>query len=283
MRTIDSCGIRAGVGRARVLPRHRLRRVIGPITLVVFVCGQCASAIATPTTVTLHLKVVPIPVNPAKPDGPSYPDTGNVLGKGAAVEGDVRIHGDEYGGFPPPLTGVSVFAPAGLKLHSQGFPVCPQPVLESHEVAKCPKRSSLTSVGSVSGVVSFGETRVHETLTLQAFFAAGGRIAFYAEGTSPASIEILETGSITNAGGIFGPEFSTAVPLVLTVPEAPYAVVESVHLEIGAAYKQGSRLIPYLTLPRHCAKGGLPVRMKLSFLTGGPVQIDTRLPCPSKR
>jgi hypothetical protein len=282
LRTIDSRGVRAG-GRAGVLPRHRLGRVIGPLALVVFAFGQCASAMATPTTATLHLKVVPIPVNPAKPNGPSYPDTGNVLGEGAAVEGDVQIHGDEYGGFPPPLTGVSVFAPAGLKLHPQGFPICPQTVLESHEVAKCPEGSSLTSVGSVSGVVSFGDTRVHETLTLQAFFAAAGRIAFYAEGTSPTVIEVLETGSITNAGGAFGTEFSTAVPLVSTVPEAPYAVVESVHLEVGAAHKQGSRLIPYATLPRHCAKGGLPVRLELRFLTGAPVQIETKLPCPASR
>ena len=195
MRTIGSCVIRAGAERARALPRHRLRRVIGPITLVVFVFGQCASAMATSTKVTLHLKVVPIPVNPAKPKGPSYADTGNVLEKGAAVEGDVQIHGGEYG-FLSPLAGVSVFAPAGLKLHSQGFPVC---------------------------------------------------------------------------------------SLVSTVPEEPYAVVESAHLEVGAAYEQGSRLIPYVTLPRHCAKGGLPVRVKLSFLIGGPVQIDTRLPCPTKR
>jgi hypothetical protein len=257
---------------------------IWPTVLVALGLGQCASATAAPTTATLRLKVRPIPVNPAKPKGPSYPDTGNFLGKGAAVEGDVQIHGDEYGGFPPPLTGFSVFAPAGVKLHPQGFPVCPKPVLESHEVANCPKRSALTSIGSVSGVVSFGTTRVHETLSLQAFFAAGGRIAFYAEGTSPALVEVLETGSISNAGGgIFGPEFTTAVPLVSTVPEAPYAVVESAHLILGAAYKKGSRLISYLTLPERCAKGGLPVRLELRFMIGAPVQIDTRLPCPARR
>jgi hypothetical protein len=188
MRTIDSCRAGARAACARLVPRGRSRRVIGPMTLIVLVLafGLCAHALATPTTVSLHVKVVPIPVNPLKPGGPSYPGTGDILGKGASVEGDVQIHGDEYGGFPPPLTGVSVFAPPGLTLHPQGFPACPQPVLESHEVAKCPKHSSLTSVGSVSGVVSFGGTRVHEALTVQAFSATGGRIAFYAEGVSPA-------------------------------------------------------------------------------------------------
>lgn len=257
--------------------------VLGPLALVFVAFGQCANATATPTTATLRVKIVPIPINPQNPKGPSYPHTGNVLGEGAAFEGNLQIEGDEYGGFPPPLTGVQVFAPAGLKLHSQGFRVCPQAILESHEVAKCPKRSSLTSVGSVSGVVSFGATRVHETLTLQAFFAAGGKVAFFAEGRSPASVEVLETGSIINGGGIFGPEFTTAVPLVSTVPGAPYAVVESAHLEVGAAYKKGSRLIPYLRLPTHCAKSGMPARLRLDFLIGAPVQIDLKLPCPARR
>lgn len=283
LRTIGSLA-RVVAGRAWVLGRNRPGQVaVGPLALVLCVFAACASATATPTTATLRVKIVPIPINPEKPNGPSYPHTGNVLGEGAAFEGDLQIKGDEYGGFPPPLTGVQVFAPAGLTLHSQGFEICPQAILESHEVAKCPKRSSLTSVGSVSGVVSFGATRVHETLTLQAFFAAGGRVAFFAEGTSPASIEVLETGSIINAGGIFGPEFSTAVPLVSTVPEAPYAVVESVHLQVGAAYKKGSRLVPYLRLPSRCAKSGMPARVKLSFLMGAPVQIDLKLPCPAKR
>src|SRR5580693_105298 len=169
-RHISSCGIRARAGSLRVLSSHWIRTIVGSTALLAVVFGQCAGAMATSTTATLRVKVLPIPVDPAKPNGPSYPDTGDVLGEGAAFEGEVQIHGDEYGGFPPPVTGVSVLAPAGIELHPQGFAVCQQAVLESHEIAKCPKHSSLTSVGSVSGVVSFGGTRVHETLTLQAFF-----------------------------------------------------------------------------------------------------------------
>ena len=241
-----------------------------------------AEAAATPTTATLRVKVIPIPVNPRLPHGPSYPGTGNILGAGAAFDGELRIQGTEYGGFPPPLTGVTIFTPAGAKLHPQGFATCPEAILESHEVARCPQRSDFSSNGSAQGVVSFGSTRVHEKLTLQAFFAPNGRIAAYAEGTSPALIEILATADITTAAPAFGQKFSAVVPLVETVPEAPYAVVESVQMTVGPAYKQGKRVVPYITLPRKCPKGGFPARTELSFLIGPPVVIDTRLPCPKR-
>ncbi len=244
--------------------------------------GLPALAVATPTTATITLKGVPIPVNPSAAHSPVYPGTGNILGAGTAVEGELKISGTEYGGFPPPLTHVTFLAPAGAKLHPQGFVTCPDATLESHEVSGCPKQSIASPLGSVSGVVSFGGTRVHETLTLQVFFAAGGDLAFYAEGRSPTVIEIVGKGSFTNAGGIFGPEFNAVVPLVETVPEAPYGIVESGRLKIGAAFKQGKQLIPYISLPKKCPKGGFPVRVELKFLTEEQVTINTTMPCPKK-
>lgn len=272
---------REGTSVCRIAQRSLKRATVWPAVLALLLAGGGASANAAPTTASLRAKIVPIPVNPSAARGQTYAGTGNISGAGAAVEGDVEIQGDEYGGFPPPVTGFSLWAPAGVKLHPQGFPICAQAILESHEVANCPKRSELASDGSVSGVVSFGGTRVHETLTLQAFFAAGGRIAYYAEGTSPALIEVLGSGTFSYPGGGFGPEFSASVPLVATVPEAPYAVVQSIHVRVGAAYRQGSHLISYITLPRHCTRPGMPVRCEITFLSGPPVQIDTKLPCPA--
>jgi hypothetical protein len=75
------------------------------------------------------VKGVPIPVNPAVANGRTYPGTGNILGAGTAVEAEYRITGTEYGGFPPPLTGVTFLAPAGAKLHPQGFATCPSAIL----------------------------------------------------------------------------------------------------------------------------------------------------------
>lgn len=240
------------------------------------------AAQATPTAVTLKLRGVPIHVDPTRANGPTYPGTGNTLGAGTAVEGEFRVSGTEYGGFPPPLTGVTFFAPAGVKLHPQGFATCSTAILESHEVAHCPKKSAASSVGSVTGVVSFGETRVHENLTLQVFFAPNSEIAFYAEGRSPTVVEVMGKAGFTYPGGRFGPKFTATVPLVETVPGAPYGVVETAKLTVGAAFMQKGKLVSYITLPRTCPKGGFPVRAELRFLIGEPVTVNTKMPCPSK-
>ncbi len=244
--------------------------------------GLPVAAGATPTAFTLKLRGVPIAVNPEVVNGPTYPGTGNILGAGTDVEAEVKISGSEYGGFPPPVTGFTFLAPVGVKLHPQGFTACSEAILESHEVAHCPKKSFISSIGSVAGVVSFGGTRVHEALTLQAFFAPGGEFAFYAEGRSPTVIEVLGKASITTGGGGFGPKLSANVPLVETVPGAPYGVVEAGKITVGAAFVQAGKLISYITLPKKCPRGGFPVHAELRFLIGEPVTVDTKMPCPTK-
>ncbi|MGA7705131.1 MAG: hypothetical protein WB998_09580 [Solirubrobacteraceae bacterium] len=237
---------------------------------------------ATPTAVTLKVRGAPIQIDPTKPNGPTYPGTDNTLGGPTAAEGEIKISGTEYGGFPPPLIGLTFHVPAGVKLHPQGFATCSTTTLESHEVAHCPKGSAVSSMGSVTGVVSFGATRVHESLTLQAFFAPGGEFAFYAEGRTPAVIEVLGKAVVTYPGGEFGPQITASVPLVETVPEAPYGVVETAKLTIGAAFMRKGKLVSYITLPKKCPKGGFPERAELRFLVGEPVTVDTKMPCPSK-
>lgn len=248
--------------------------------LAVATLGLPAAAGAAPT-VTLRVKAVPIPVNPNSNGGPTYPGTGNILGAGAALETEYKISGTEYGGFPLPLIGVTFLTPPGTKLHPQGFTPCPTPVLEAHEVQKCPKKSSAGPVGLASGVVAFGGTRVHETLTVQPFFSSGGNLAFFAEGKTPASIEILTNGSFKPGPG-GGPEFKGAIPLVETVPGAPYASVEVIKVKVGAAYKKGKKLTSYGTVPTKCPKGGFPIKSVLTFLGGVEVPVSVKAPCPKK-
>jgi hypothetical protein len=260
--------------------RTRTHRIFKSLALFgLLALGLPFTAGATPT-VTLKLRSVPIAVNPEVVNGPTYPGTGDTLGAGTAVEGEAKISGSEYGGFPPPVTGITFLAPAGVKLHPQGFTACPEAILESHEVAHCPKKSFASSIGSVSGVVSFGATRVHEALTLQGFFAPNGELAFYAEGTSPAEIEVIGKVSVTPGEDGFGPKFSANVPLVETVPEAPYGVVEAAKITVGAAFMQKGKLISYISLPKQCPRNGFPVRCVLKFLIGEPVVVDTKMPCP---
>ncbi|HWX88069.1 MAG TPA: hypothetical protein VNX67_07840 [Solirubrobacteraceae bacterium] len=248
--------------------------------LAVATLGLPAAAGAAPS-VTLKVKAVPVPKNPSSSSGPTYPHTGNFFGAGTDVEAEFNISGTEYGGFPSPLVGVTFYTPPGSKLRTAGFTTCSAGVLQSHEVQKCPKKSVAGPKGEARGVVSFGSTRVHETLTVQPFFESGGNLAFYAEGTSPAQIELLSSGKFTSASGS-GPVLATEVPLVETVPGAPYGSVEFIKVKVGAAFMQGKKLVSYGTLPKKCPKGGFPVKAELKFFSGETVTVTAKPPCPKK-
>jgi hypothetical protein len=267
---------RPGSGRPRSLSLALLS-----LCLCLAALGVPAAASAAPA-VTVKAKIVPIPIDPSSPHSPTYPGTGDILGAGAALEATLSISGTEYGGYPSPITEVVVDLPGGTKLHQSGFAACPTAILESHEVAHCPKKSFAGPVGEVLGVVSFGNTRVQEKATIQAFFAPGNKLAFYTEGNEPASLEILTIGSFSTAPAPFGPRFTVPVPLVSTVPEAPYASVLSIKGKIGAAYKQGKKLISYGTVPKTCPKGGFTGRVELTFLSGEKVTVNPTVPCPKR-
>lgn len=250
--------------------------------LAVVASWVVAGPAAARPVVTVKAKIVPIPIDPGSAHSPTYPGTGNILGAGAALEATLTISGNEYGGFPSPVINVVVELPAGVKLHPQGFATCPTPILESHEVQKCPKRSAAGPQGEVLGVVSFGGTRVTEKATIQSFFAPGGKLAFYTEGTSPAELEVLATGSFSTAPPPFGPKLTVPVPLVETVPGAPYASVLSIKGRVGAAFKHGKKLISYGTVPKKCPKGGFKGKVEITFLGGETVTVEPTVPCPKR-
>jgi len=196
------------------------------------------------------------------------------------VEGTVS--GTEYGGFPPPLTGLKYFAPAGAKLHPQGFATCAPTVIEESGPAPCPKTSVAGPKGSFSGVVSFGTERVHETLSVQPFFSTEGGLEFFADGTSPVSIELLSKGKIVNSSPPFGPTVIAEVPLVETVPGALDGSAEAINVTVGAAYKKGKKTTYYITVPKKCPKGGFPLKAEMSFLGGATAEASYKAPCPKK-
>jgi hypothetical protein len=265
-------------GRARRRTRYATLIVA---CLAIGAIGVPTAADAAPR-VSVKAKVLPIPINPGSTKSKNYPKTGNILGAGASVETLFTISGTEYGGFPSPLTGVVVYLPSGTKLHPQGFATCSSAILESHEVQNCPRKSVASPKGEVLGVVSFGSSRVEEKASVQAFFTSGNKLAFFTEGTSPASLEILSTGSFSTAPKPFGPKLNAIVPLVSTVPGAPFASVQSIRIKVGAAYVKGKKLISYGTVPKRCPKGGFPAKTELKFLSGETSTVSIKVPCPKK-
>jgi len=238
------------------------------------VLGLPAAASAVPV-VTFKAKAVPIP---------GFPHTGNILGAGAAEQVEWTITGHEYGGFAAPLIGVNVVEPPGTKLHSQGFTTCNPNALKNTGPSACPAKSKFTIAGKANGVVSFGNERVEEQTSVQGFFAPGGGLQFYTQGTSPVSLEFISPAHV-NYGST--PSIDTTVPLVETVPGAPDASVETIDVTAGSAYKKGKTTVYYGTVPKKCPKGGFPLKSELMFaglggLAPATVVTNYKAPCPKK-
>jgi hypothetical protein len=237
------------------------------------------TALAVPI-VTITAKIVPIP---------GFPNTGNKLGAGAAVESKVTISGTEYGGFPPPLIGVNVFLPKGTVLHPTGFPTCPVSTLEPTGIGPkgCPKGSRAGPVGRVRGEVAFGTKVVPEEATIESFYAPGGGLEFFTFGHEPTVLEVISTAHYVNASGIYSHELIAEVPLVETVPGAQDASVTSISVKVGSAIKQHGKTIYYGSVPKKCPTGGFPAKAELTFaglggLTQATVTKNIKVPCPPK-
>jgi hypothetical protein len=234
--------------------------------------GLSTTAAAAPTF-TFKTAAVPIP---------GFPGTGNILGAGAVIQAEGTISGTEYGGFPPPVIGAKFYAPAGAKLHPQGFATCAPSVIEDRGPGPCPKQSIAGPKGSATGVVSFATERVPETASVQPFFAPGGNLEFFVDGTTPVSIEILAKGHVVSSSPPFGLEVIGEVPLIETVPGALDASLQEATIKVGAAYKHGRKTISYITMPKKCPKGGFPVKTELSFLGGATAEDSYKMPCPRR-
>jgi hypothetical protein len=239
-------------------------------------------ASATPT-VMFKAEAVPIP---------GYKGTGNILGAGAAVQAEYQIEGTEYFGSPPPIVGVNFYLPTGVKLHPNGFPTCVLTVLEKSGPHACPKGSEAGPVGDALGFVTFGGERVEENTELFSFYKPGGGFIFFTFGHSPTVLEIYSKGHYVNytGGGGYGPELETEVPLVASVPGAPYASVKTIHIKAGSAV--GPKNDPkkdtyYGREPTKC-HGGLKVKTEVIFAENGeeskrePVTATYTAPCPRK-
>ena len=236
------------------------------------------SASAAPT-VAFKAKAVPIA---------GFPHTGNIKGAGAAFEAEFKISGTEYGGFPPPLTHVNVYLPAGVKLHSSGFPTCAPSNLEpSGKGPKACKSAKAGPTGSVEGYVAFGSEVVPESATIESFYAPGGGLEFFTFGHSPVLLEILSQGHFVGASGEYSKEFEADVPLVETVPGANDASVKFIKVKTGSAIKKHGKVTYFGTMPKTCPKKYLPVKAELTFaglggLTETTVPAEDHAPCPRK-
>jgi hypothetical protein len=228
-----------------------------------------APASAAPT-LTVKTRALPIP---------GFPHTGNILGAGALIEGEGTLSGTEYDGSPPPVTQIKLFAPAGAKLHPQGFPTCPPEALERIGAEACSKKSIAGPKTSAFGVVSFASERVGETVSIQPFFAPAGGLEAFVVGATPVSLEFLAKARFVDDPP-FGFEGIAEVPLIETLPGAPDASFLHGTVAVGAAYRKNGKTVSYITLPKTCSKGGWPLKVQMTFFGGATAEASYRMPCP---
>ncbi len=263
-----------------------MRRAPNCIAILGLALLALPGAAAALPTVKFKARAVPIP---------GFPGTGNILGAGTALQAEFQIAGTEYQGSPPPIIGINFDLPRGTKLHTSGFPTCSKTTLEQFGPVQCRRGSAAGPIGKVQGFVTLGGERVEEGLQLSSFYAPGGGLEFFSKGTSPVSIEIISNGHYVNLGGAggYGPELETEVPLVASVPGAPFASVKSITVKAGSAYTTGKgkhrKTIYYGRVPTRCPKGGFPFKTEVVFAENGElskpetVTQTYRAPCPRKQ
>jgi hypothetical protein len=249
--------------------------------------AQPAPGNATTGPPTVALKAVPVPI-------PGFPHTGNLYGAGAGIRAEIAIAGSEYAGSPPPLASLALDLPDHTKIHSSGFPTCPPEAIEPNSggPSVCPRGSVAGPPGTASASVSTGRERAPEALTEEAWNRAGGGLTIRLHGSAPTAVDLLAEAPwlfLTGHEG-FGPQLDAALPVVLTVPEAPAVSIDTLQLGFGTAFKSHGKPTYYVSLPRfgQCPKGGLVFRAQLGFAAVGALAPQTviatyRSPCPRAR
>ncbi|HEV3047223.1 MAG TPA: hypothetical protein VGY13_07650 [Solirubrobacteraceae bacterium] len=258
-----------------------LRRAF--VCLVLFGLPALAVPGAASALPTVKFKAIPLPIK-------GFPGTGYILGAGAQLETNFEITGSEYFGSPPPVIGINVYFPKGTVLHPNGFPTCPEETIVKTGPIGCAKGSAAGPVGSALGYVTFGGERVEESVEVFSFYKPGGGIEFFADGHSPVSLEVLSKGRYVNltGPGPYGVEAVVAVPLVASVPGAPYASVKTITGRFGSAIRLKGKPVYYGRIPSTCPAGGFSVKTEVIFAENGeesrpePVTVSYTAPCPRK-
>jgi hypothetical protein len=198
---------------------------------------------------------------------------------------------------PPPLTQIELRYPnnLGIALSGLGLATCTAQILEVSGPAGCSRNAVMGHGQALTGIV-LGSTIITESAPITVVRAPDeeGRIEllFYAEGTTPVTSRIVFPGLLLPASAPFGGLVSIGVPLVPTLPGAPYISVISLQATlgpIGVTYyeKVGGRTLAYqpkgILLPPTCPGGGFPFAAEFRFLNNTAAQTHTAIPCPAAR
>lgn len=198
------------------------------------------------------------------------------------------------GDVPPPLTQIELRYPRnlGIDLSRLGVQTCTAIELEASGPRGCPA-NSVMGYGVVNTSVELGTSVVAENAPITIFRAPtnDGRfgLLFYAEGKRPVETDIVFSGILLPAGEPFGGKVSIGVPLVSTLPGAPYVSVVHLRATIGprkVTYfeRRGGFTYAYkplgILMPPSCPRGGFPFAAAFTFTDETTSHARTYASCP---
>jgi hypothetical protein len=182
-------------------------------------------------------------------------EPGATLGAGTTSYNEISVTGSEYFGDPDPLTGLTLRLPSGSTISASGFPTCSEEVLIDQGPYACPGGSQAGALGSFTASVFLGGSPVEETGLVYAFFAPGGGLDLAVNGFVPVAVEAVVSGTYLPPSGGFGPGWRFKLPLLESVPGAPY--MSFTYLSFPDAWfrrtEEGTKAS--LTLPSACSSG----------------------------
>jgi hypothetical protein len=197
---------------------------------------------------------------------------------------------------PPPLVQIELRYPnyLGLALSGLGLATCTATVLESTGPAGC-SPESVMGIGTASTGIVLGTTIVSEEAPITIYRAPDtqGRLAilFYSEGSTPVDTRIVFPGLLLPASAPFGGRLSIGVPLVPTLPGAPFISVLHLKATIGPRgivyyEKVRGRMLAYkplgILLPKFCPKAGFPFAAQFTFLDSTNATAHATISCDAR-
>lgn len=195
---------------------------------------------------------------------------------------------------PPPLVQVELRYPADIGVYTSelGLASCEAAALEARGPRGCPA-DSVMGYGVVHTGVVLGDTPVHENSVITVFRAPfqGPHLGllFFAEGRQPVLTDVIFPGLLLSAAEPFGGRVSIGVPLVETLPGAPYVSVLRMHATLGpekVTYFKRAGGITFafhprgIKLPKRCPRAGFLFGASFTFSDGTRAVARTRVGCP---
>lgn len=198
------------------------------------------------------------------------------------------------GEVPPPLIEMQLRYPRGINffLNDLGVRRCAESVLQASGPAGCPPDSAM-GYGVVETGIVLGGTPIDESspVTILRAPERDGHLAllFFAEGTEPVVTNVIFSGQLLPAIEPFGGNVKIGVPLVETLPGAPYVSVLHLHATIGPEHLTYYHNVDGVSLafapqgillPPTCPRASFPFAAIFAFSDGTRALANTTVPCP---